>query len=262
MTNALRALASLLVALCLLAAGATPSFAQDGPEPDGDALEVSLDGLTWSDAITTPLFDPALRWVPGDVRTARFFVRNNREESGDLQVVIDRTISEALRDTGFLTIAARAGNGRWREIAAGGRQVLIASDNVGAGQQMGVQLRASFDYAAAPNQTMVLASDLDLTITLTQDGIVRDASSGEPMTGFDPAGPDGPDGPDPAVADANGELPGAGGALPDTGSPLRPWVLPLALSLLASGAVLLARRRRDDDDQVEPAETGEALTLP
>lgn len=256
-----RALASWLVALTLLAAAISPASATELREPDSRALQVSLDGFTWTGAITTPLFDPDVRWVPGDVRTAQFFVRNRRPEAGDLRVVLERPLREALLGTGFLTIAARADNGPWLEVASGGRQVLVGTADIGSGGAMSVQLRASMG-TDAPNQTMVLDTDLDLQVTLTQAGVVEGDSGGG--GGGKNGGGDGGDG---GGGGANGGTGGTGrpgasgptapsradGVLPDTGSTLHPWVLPVALLLLGTGAVLAARRR-DEDDEPEPQE--------
>ena len=247
---------ALFVALTSLALGlaASPSQADDAAQPDRNALQVSLDGVTWTESIRQPLFDPAVRWVPGDIRTARFFVRNAKPESGDLRVVLERPTRDALLDTGFLSVAARAGDGPWTEIESGGRHELIDGAAVESLEEEIVFLRASL-AADAPNGTMVLATDLDLTLTLTQEGIVDDATSedddendggngngnGDGGNGDDGTGQDGSG--NPTNADGTGS-----GDLPDTGSPLRPWVLPLAFLLLASGAVLVARRRVEEED--------------
>ncbi|WP_155896935.1 hypothetical protein [Curtobacterium sp. UNCCL17] len=42
----------------------------------------------WAPDITSPLFDPGTRWVPGDRRHASFFVRNDGEADADLAVTI------------------------------------------------------------------------------------------------------------------------------------------------------------------------------
>ena len=67
---------ALFVALASLALGlaASPSHADDSAERDRAALQLSLDGVTWTESIRQPLFDPDTRCVPGDTRTARFFV--------------------------------------------------------------------------------------------------------------------------------------------------------------------------------------------
>ena len=265
-----RALATLVVAFCLVVTAVAPSSAQDTPEPDARALEVSLDGVVWTESIETPLFDPDVRWVPGDVRTARFFVRNNRDEQGNLQVILQRPVRDELLDTGFLSVAARADNGEWTEVASGGRHVLVDSEDVESAEQMAVELRASMDFDA-PNRTMILASDLDLRVTLTQSGVVEGDTGGTGNGGG--SGNNGGNG----GAGGSGGNAGAGGngtvkgdtsgpqeavdgavdGLPDTGTTLRSWVLPLALLLLASGAVLIAGRR-DEDDPLEPQETLDA----
>lgn len=242
------ALLALMVCL-LLGSGAVASVAEhsdkDTAQQDRKALSVSLDGATWTDAITRPLFDPSVRWVPGDVRTAQFFVRNTKPEAGDLSLVLERPTRAALLETTFLTIAARAGSGPWVEVASGGSHELIDSAKVASDAEVPVELRASYDFAA-PNTSMVLASDLDLTLTLTQGGVVADANSDT-----DPRDPDGnPNQPgSPNTPDNHNASNGAGaGVLPDTGSPLRSWVLPLALLLLAAGAVLVARRTELEQD--------------
>ncbi len=131
------------------------------------------------------------------------------------------------------------------EVASGGRHELIDSAKVASDAEVPVELRASYDFAA-PNTSMVLASDLDLTLTLTQAGRRRRCQLGQ-----DPRDPDGnPDQPgSPNTPDNHNASNGAGaGVLPDTGSPLRSWVLPLALLLLAAGAVLVARRTELEQD--------------
>lgn len=227
------------VVLVLLAGAGSASVAQERPtgkpESDSNALQVSLDGTTWTDSIVSPLFDPEVRWVPGDVRTSIFYVRNNKAEAGDLSLVLERPLRDALLETSFLTIAARAGDGPWTEVSTGGRQELIDSEKTAAGDEVAVELRASF-AADALNTTMVLPTDLDLRLTLTQAGIVADATS-----------TDG-DGNPTAVGGSNASSGPDAGSLPDTGSPLRPWVLPLALLLLGAGAVLVARRTDLEED--------------
>jgi hypothetical protein len=243
-----RSCALLVVAvLCLLTSSAARSAAQDHAQPDRQALQVSLDGSTWTESINRSLFDPEVRWVPGDVRDARFFVRNAKPEQGDLRVVLQRVKREALLDTGFLTVAARVGAGPWVEIEMGGRHELIDSADVASGAEVPVELRASLS-PDAPNRTMVLATDLDLQLTLTQAGVVDDATSGDPDGPNGSGGngdPDNPSTPDvPTGVDAGGDA----GDRPFTDRSLGPWPLPLALLLLGAGAVLVARRTNQDED--------------
>ncbi len=238
-----RALTALVVAACLLLVSGSVAASASASDSDSvqvtpKALQLSLDGVTWTDSISTPLFDPRVRWVPGDVRTAEFFVRNSKPELGDLSVVLDRPMTEALYDTGSLSIAVRVGAGVWSEVEAGDRRVLVDEASVDPADALSVQLRASMDFDA-PNQTMVLDTDLDLTLRLTQDGVVADATSDGGSHGVSPD--ETPTGQDTSNDTTRGDL-------PDTGSSLRPWILPLALLLLGAGAVLVARRTDDEED--------------
>ena len=57
-----------------------------------DRLGLSSDGVTFAETLKKPLFDSAIRWVPGDVRVATFYVRNQAETAGNLQVAIKRVV--------------------------------------------------------------------------------------------------------------------------------------------------------------------------
>ncbi|MDO9457446.1 LPXTG cell wall anchor domain-containing protein [Nocardioides sp.] len=221
----------LLVGLVLLSVGATVTAAS----ADDDTLQVSADGVTWSQNLKAPLFEPRIRWVPGDVRERTFYVRNNRPDAGDLQLVVERAKQDALLETGTLTLAARAGNGPWTEIESGGRHALIDDDAIGGRDEVKVQVRATMDYDA-PNGTMVLDSDLAFDLRLT------DSDAGT-NTGTNTGGGSGG-----GTSDGDGNA-GASGNLPDTGAQLRPWLLPFALLLLGFGALLVTRRTTDDEEQ-------------
>lgn len=199
----------------LLLAGLLTVTGASSARADGDLLQLSTDGVTWTDSIRTPLFDPAVRWVPGDVREATFYLRNTRPDAGDLTVVLERSGDTELADTGDLTLSARADDGPWYAIDPGASRDLLESTTAGRDEAR-VELRASF-AADSPNQSMVLATDLDLRLRLS------DSSAGPDTEPLHPS-------------------------LPDTGSALRPWLTPLALLLLGGGAVLVARRTEEKDD--------------
>lgn len=213
------ALVAGLVTGLLLPAGPV-AHAATAHDP-GSEVAVSRDGTHWSDSLAAPLFDPAVRWVPGDVRTALFYVRNRDADAGDLRVTVQRTPRDALIGTGWLTVSARAGQGPLVDVAQGGSQTLVEQAAVAPTSVVPVHVTATLD-PAAPDGTQVLATDLDLHVTLTRSVPGSGAPAGTP------AG-----------------TPGAAptGALPDTGSDLQPWVVPLALLMLASGTVLVARHR-------------------
>lgn len=249
------------VGLAASAAALLPTPAQ--AEESDDFLGLSADGITWSGTLEDPLFDPNVRWVPGDVRTARFFVRNQQPDAGDLAVFVDRVVRRDLADTGQLAISARAGTQSWVTVTGGGRQQLVDRDRLRPAVPLEIMVRVAL-VAGAPNQTMVLGTDLDFTVTLTDSDAVLD-SGGD--------GADGVDEGDGAVIDlggngspspggqpaAGGLVAGAGGVatpvaaansddfLPGTGSAIPPWLPPAGLLMLGTGTYLVLRRRKQDE---------------
>ena len=223
------------LAASVVVAAAAPAHAQD-------EIGLSRDGVTWSNNLTEPLFDPDVRWVPGDERIARFFVRNERPDDGDLTLAIDRVASDALLETGWLSISARAGHQPFRTINGGGREELVDQDDVVAGDPLLVELRIRMDENA-PNGTMVLATALDFTVTLTDSDAVLDVGddgSGPPGGGGSAADP----GTNPEGVAGTGFLPGTGTAIPW-------WLAPSALLLVGGGTFLIVRRRAEVDDTLD-----------
>lgn len=235
-----------------------PAFAAP-PAFAADELGLSSDGVTWAGSLEQPLFDAGVRWVPGDVRTSSFFVRNQAAERGDLTVEVERTVRDQLLQSSFLEISARAGGQPWTSVTAGGLQQLLTAEDLLSGRPVEVEVRVTLDEDA-PNETMVLGTDLDFRVTLTQSEIVADAggdqdgSDGDGSGGLDVdgevGGEVGGDGPT-AVAgsspddgdDVDGEV---GGFLPGTGSAVPPWLPPVGVVLVGAGAYLIVRRRRDE----------------
>lgn len=241
-----RRASSLVLLTAVLAAAAQPVASAD--EENESVVALSPDGLHWSAALEAPLFDSALRWVPGDVRTAQFWVRNNHPDRGRLTVDVERVQRDSLIRTGSLQISARAGGRAWSTVAAGGLQELLNDDDLASGEPVPIEIRVRMDDDA-PNGTMVLSTDLDLSVTVADAEVVAGESgenesgggntdessgSGEGSTGSDSSeSSDGSDG-------------SADGFLPATGSDIPPWLPPLGFVLLGSGAFLLARRRREE----------------
>ncbi|WP_139978656.1 LPXTG cell wall anchor domain-containing protein [Nocardioides litoris] len=185
---------------------------------DGE-LVLSHDGRHWVDRLQRPLFDPDVRWVPGDVRRARFYLRNDAPDPGLVSMDVERTRRVALVDTGFLRMAARADGGPWTTITTDGVSRLVDEEAIRSGRAVPVDVRVSMGIDA-PNGTMVLSSDLDFRVT------VRDARSA-------------------AVEQPTSS---GSGVLPDTGSAVAPWVPPLGLGLVVAGWWLTGARRRRRDD--------------
>jgi len=225
-----RVVASTLAALVLSVAG--PAAADDGSDAQRQQVGLSLDGVHYQHDIDQPLFDPALRWVPGDVRRSSFWVRNQAVEPGDLTIDVLALGRKPLLDSRYLSISARTGDGPWQTMGSDKSMHLLTQKNVPANSAVPVTVQVAL-APEATNGTMLLATDLDFGVTLT-DARATAAGGGSV---------DHPDGP--------------GGLLPDTGSSASWWALPLALLLLLVGVLVLSRRRPADLLDPGPHVTGE-----
>jgi hypothetical protein len=212
-----RVLITLVTALLLSTPG--PASAGD-PASQRTDVGLSVDGVHYQGDLDGPLFDPLARWVPGEVRRSSFWVRNQASGPGDLTVDLLARSPRTLIDSGYLSIAARAGDGPWRAVETGGAMRLFTTRDLPSKAELPVTVRITLS-PDAHNGTMVLATALDLRVTLTDARASGNAGG--------PGGSDGPEGP--------------GGLLPGTGSPTSWWLLPLGLLLVAGGASQLARRR-------------------
>lgn len=220
--------AAVLTAVCAL-----PVLLVAPAHADGE-LGLSYDGTTWHESLSRPLFDPDVRWVPGDVRTARFFVRNQSDDAGTMTLDVARVRRTALVDSGYLRISARSGHDPWTSLEDGDVSTLIDDVLVSAGRPVPVEVRVAMG-SQAPNGTMVLATDLDFRVALRDAEVVSGVSENA----------DGTDG-----TDGTG---GTGGTLlPDTGAPFPPWLPVLGFGLLGAGTWLVVRRRRDDETTTDP----------
>ncbi len=203
-----RRLARLLgMTLLLAATTATPAVA-------ADELGLSLDQVHWSSSISTPLFDPSLRWVPGDSESATFYIRNQAGDAGDLTVDLLGSTAGNLIDSGDLHITAKGGGGDWTTVSEPGRHRLLSAPTIAAGQVVPIEVAVVFD-AASVNQTQLRATRLTFRITLSQS---RQGPGDEA---------DDPD----------------GAPLPDTGG-LSVWALRLAAFLVLLGLALSVRANR------------------
>lgn len=195
-------LLAVLVALLVPLVASTPARADS-------RIGLSVDGLSWSRHLETPLFDTERRWVPGDRETASFYVRNQAESGALLNVTVRSADEDALLHVGDISLHARAAGGAWHPLTNQERSHVLTISTLGAGDALQVDLRAAFDPAST-NQSQRSAVALDFEVTL------REAR----------AGADGP--PE--------ELPGTG--LRE----LRGWIF-LAAALLGTGVALLRRSR-------------------
>lgn len=175
-------------------------------------LGLSVDGVAWTSDLTAPLFDPDIRWVPGDTRTATFHVRNGSGDPAVLSVDVLGAQTHTLLETGDLTISAKGGGGPWRDVSTPGTHRLVSDVTIQSGAGTLVEVAAAFS-TAADNQSMRRELDLRFRIRLTQGAAV--------------SGPGAED-------------------LPGTGGPPA-WVLLLGLTLTAAGILRLSRTTPKED---------------
>jgi hypothetical protein len=227
-----RLLLALVVTTVLL--GATAARAADG-------IGISDDGTSWSDGLDAPLFDPALRWVPGDSRTETFFVRNQGPSGATMTIEARSRDEDELLADDDVDLRARADGGAWVELRNGVASTRLTDGAIGQGGIVRVDVNARFDPTST-NQSQSRQLALRLRVTLADARGDVDHGGGADADADVDADAD---------ADTHGPVdagPGGDeGNLPATGAPaLRDWAALGALTLALGG--LLARRGREADD--------------
>lgn len=232
-----------LLPLLAVLAGASLVLAV-GPahaDPRGPSVGLSPDGGRFADSLEGPLFRETLRWVPGDRRTASWWVRNESSDTARLAV----EVPEDAVLPWWLGVSTRADDGAddgWATVAADEPGVVGL---MAPGEERRVDLRVDMRPGAG-NASERESADLRLRVRLTQE-----TSGG--------AGPEG-EGPGGTGPTAPGDGDDSDGLLPGTGSDLGLGLLLLAVLLIGLGAALLRRSRTDEDepDSEEPATQGPA----
>ncbi|MEO6606134.1 MAG: LPXTG cell wall anchor domain-containing protein [Aeromicrobium sp.] len=179
---------------------------------DGE-LGISSNGASYSPTFHGPLFSSAIKWVPGDSRTATFYVRNQSTDTASLTVTLLGDHVGQLLDSGDLTVSATGGGGAFTPASNGDEQLLLLSEGIEGGDVVPVQVKVDFSYSS-PNDTQLTSTDLNFRVTLTQ---TADVSPGD----------------------------GSTGALPDTGSPDITWIGLFGSILLGTGVAIVSRRRNN-----------------
>ena len=197
------AVVALAVAAALLGVSTPVAMSTDG------RLGLSLDGKTWTSDLHDGLFEDTVRWVPGDQRTATFYVRNQSDEEARLEVWIDDTRRDELIESGDLTITAKGSTGAWTPADGPGSVELLRVEPLPAGAMEQVEVAVTL-AADATNQSQDTGLDLAFTVQLSE----RVESSGQQP----------PDG-----------LPGTGG--------VRLIVTLGGLGLIAAGWIITRRRK-------------------
>lgn len=238
MRGTTRALVAALAAVLLLLGLAGPASA--------DGIGLSNDGAHFGDGLAGPLFDPDVRWVPGDERTARFWVRNDAQQAGALRLTMTDDGVRSLLATGDVTVSARAAGTGWTTVDSTGTRVLVDGTVVPPRGRRWVDVRVAFDPASG-NESQGRLLDLGLEVSLTQSSAVL-APGAASATGDSDGAATGPAAP--TGDTAAGPAPATGGGLlPDTGTAVTPALLLLGALLCAAGFTLLAARRRSEDDE-------------
>lgn len=201
-------------------------------------IGLSPDGKKWSNKLAAPLFDSTVRWVPGDERTATFYVRNQSSSDALLDLVIEGSTVDDLMRTGDLTVTAQGGDSPWRAARAVGPQTMVQSQPLPPGTTNKMTITVAF-AESSPNLSKRLAFDFNLRLSLTENtsGIVL---------------PPGQNGSKPGNGQGNGPGNGNGNSglqslLPGTGNIIHGWWVALGLALTGGGAVLVARRRKEEN---------------
>src|SRR5699024_45951 len=120
-------------------------------------VTVSLDGSTFTSDVTTPLFDPTRRVIPGDIVTEDLWVRNSSTTDARVRLdVLDAHAADPLF-AAALTLGARA-------VDATGREIPVTLADAGA---CSVVLR---DVALRAGQTVRLAVTATVGDLEHQDG--------------------------------------------------------------------------------------------
>ncbi|MFC8797956.1 hypothetical protein ACFT2C_09520 [Promicromonospora sp. NPDC057138] len=178
------------------------------PAASDDQLVLSTDGSTWAPGITTPLLDPGLVWVPGDVMTSTLYARNVSGESASAVITVH--LGGGSEGAGYslvdeLNVRTRMGAAPWTD----GTTSVIT--DLPPGERLPIGIEVELDPAAT-SALQQRTTWISMAVTLSAVG----------------PGEDGGGGP--------GE--GAPGSLPRPGADL------LVAVLVAAGAVALGMRLR------------------
>jgi hypothetical protein len=212
--------ATLGAAFVLTVALASPAAADD-------ELSVSNDGVAYARDLTAPLFDPGLRWVPGDVESSTFYVKNNDDFGARLDLDLLGDHIGDLLDSGDLHVTATAGTGFSGIASDGSVTRILDGASVPGGAVVPVTVTVSFDEDS-PNATQLRSTDIRLRITLTQ----TEFPNGDDEDSDDDNDDD--NGTDDGEEDDNG-------VLPDTGTGLSAWMLVLGGLTVGLGAAIARR---------------------
>jgi LPXTG-motif cell wall-anchored protein len=208
-----------------------------------DEIGLSADGSSWTDGLDEPLFDPDVRWVPGDSRTETFFVRNQGPTGAAMTIEARSADRDELLADDEIALRARAAGGTWVPLQNGAASARLTDAVIERGGVVRVDVNATFDPASS-NQSQVKRLALDFRVVLA-DAVGTDGEGDADADGGGGGDIDvDSDSDGGAGADAGSSGGEATGALPDTGASTSRWILLLGTASVVAGAIAL--RRRDD----------------
>lgn len=196
------------------AAGVVLALLHAAPAYAADEVGLSLTGRNWSGSLDADLFAAPHRWVPGDVETRRFFVRNQGPTAATMTLAVDGGDLDGLLAHRDVVLRARVAGQPWQELAAAADRPLSTELLPAAGIRR-VEVEARF-LASSTDRSETRRLPLHFVVTLA-DGA---------------AAPSAPD---------------RGHDLPSTGSKVDTWTLAAAAALIATGLLLVAGRRKEND---------------
>ncbi len=223
-----------LVALTALLFWLVPSTAHAANE-----MGLSWDGGTWSGQLTGPMFDPALLWVPGDVETKTFHVRNGADSGANLTIELITQDDDGLLRNADVALSARVGAEDWVDLERTEENFQLNRDALPAGESRTVDVRTRFNFDS-PNRSQRKNVSLQFRVTLSEAQTVPEVP-GDPGD-VDPAPPVAVD-PDDVNAGTDTK---PKDSLPNAGAPTIGWAIVAAGILIGAGLTLISRRTRED----------------
>lgn len=125
---------------------------------------LSQDGRTWSRNLTKPLFPKSVLWVPGDVATSKFYVRNRSGERARLGIVIRVNDSSKMLRTKQLRMSVKFGTSKWVAVTKTRQQLVTVNVPAGAIKRVLVRVRL---HAAAGNSSKRKREPFNFRVRLT-----------------------------------------------------------------------------------------------
>lgn len=144
------------------------------PTKDSSGISLSDDGTNWGSSLSRPLFDETIRWVPGDVRTADFYIRSDAPVATKLDVELFSHAKHA-RMGRDVQLEARVGDAEWQPANSFGNALLTVQP-MAPRSKVRIEVRASF-AGRSTNRPERLQLEIRLQISLTPLSGVRTAAA-------------------------------------------------------------------------------------